>query len=273
VSERIGHHIPPGLLLEAIVPNGAGSVQPFLDIARFQGFALIIGVVGPDPGETVCLKFQTDGELVGLYPIDALLERLYLARNAQQVLDVMTDFVGDDIRLGEIARGIQFILQVLIKAEVNVDLLVGGAVERPHRRFGHTAGGLHGTGKQHQFWVNVLPPHLAKQSPPGVFCVRQDNRDEFDLLIQDGFPCGGSLRRGGVRTRLLQNGGWVAAQQHHHQCQYDGADASANYDWGCATTTALVFYVVTASPKLPPHTVAPDPNERPSRTSSVGRRD
>ena len=51
-----------------------------------------------------------------------------------QVLDVMADFVSDDIGLGEIARRLEAARKLVEKLGVEIDLLVGRAVKRTHRR-------------------------------------------------------------------------------------------------------------------------------------------
>ena len=61
---------------------------------------------------------------------------------AFEVLDVMADLMGDDIGLGEVAGRAEALRQLVEEGRVDVDLLVGRAVERPHRRLAHAAGGL-----------------------------------------------------------------------------------------------------------------------------------
>jgi hypothetical protein len=67
----------------------------------------------------------------------------------------MADLVRDDVRLGEVAGRTEAGAQVAEEVEIEVELAVGGAVERSHRRAGHAAGGL---------------DRAAEQSPSG-FCA------------------------------------------------------------------------------------------------------
>ena len=46
----------------------------------------------------------------------------------------MPDLVRDDVGLGEVARRAEALIELLEEREVEIDLAVGGAVERPHRR-------------------------------------------------------------------------------------------------------------------------------------------
>ena len=66
---------------------------------------------------------------------------LHLGADAQQVLHVVAHLVGDHIGLGKFAGRAQLVLQGFVEAQVDVDLLVGRAVERPHRAWPGAAGG------------------------------------------------------------------------------------------------------------------------------------
>ncbi len=48
-----------------------------------------------------------------------------------EILYVMTDLVRDDVRLREIARRLEALLQLVVEHHIDVDLLVERAVERP----------------------------------------------------------------------------------------------------------------------------------------------
>ena len=64
----------------------------------------------------------------------ALARRLDLIGDAEQLLHVMADLMGDDIGLGEVAGRAEAVLQLLVEVEVDIDLLVVRAVERAHLR-------------------------------------------------------------------------------------------------------------------------------------------
>src|SRR3546814_2822818 len=65
-----------------------------------------------------------------------------LARRAEQILDVMAEFVRDHVILREIALGAEAVLKLVEKARVEIDALIAGAVERPHRRLRRAAARL-----------------------------------------------------------------------------------------------------------------------------------
>ena len=93
----------------------------------------------PDAGEAVGLQLDPNLELIGLGLIHAALHFLYLRQNAEQVLHVMADLVGDHIGLRELAvpaAGIaaaESPLEVLEERGVEINLLIVRTVERPHR--------------------------------------------------------------------------------------------------------------------------------------------
>ena len=85
--------------------------------------------VAPDSCEAVGLELQTDRQSVGLLGI-ALLLGAHLGLDAQQLLQVMASLVRDDVRLRELALDPELLFQLSQEPEVEVDPLVGGAVER-----------------------------------------------------------------------------------------------------------------------------------------------
>ena len=78
------------------------------------------------------------------------------SRDAEQVLHVVADLVGDDVGLGEVARGAEARAQLVEEAEVDVDLLVARTVERAHRRLGEAAGRIDRAREQHQGRLAVV---------------------------------------------------------------------------------------------------------------------
>ena len=84
------------------------------------------GVGGPDAGVAVGLQLEPHraGRLALAVVADALV-------GAEQVLDVVAVLVGDHVGLGErAAAGAEARAQFVVEVEVDVDGLVGGAVER-----------------------------------------------------------------------------------------------------------------------------------------------
>ncbi len=50
VGKGVRSDVAPGLLLQAIVANGAGCVQDFFNIALFKDVLGLVSAVGPDLG-------------------------------------------------------------------------------------------------------------------------------------------------------------------------------------------------------------------------------
>ena len=101
----------------------------------------LIGGVRPHAGVAVRLELQPDRELVRLGWI-RLLELPHARVRAQQVLDVVPELVGEHVRLREIARRAEPLLQLVEEAEIEVDPLVERTVERTHHRLGGAAPGI-----------------------------------------------------------------------------------------------------------------------------------
>ncbi len=85
-------------LLDAVVADGGGRVQAILDVGRREllDVAGLYGVGRPDAGVAVGLQLEADGarRLALAVVADALVR-------ADQMLDVVAVFVGDDVGLGE----------------------------------------------------------------------------------------------------------------------------------------------------------------------------
>lgn len=143
VSKGVGRYIAALPLLEPVVADLAGRVEGLVDVARFHHLSSPIGVMRPQARKAVGLQLRHHREPVvrGLGDLAAL--GLQLSADPQQVLDVMADLVGNDIRLGKVARGVHLVLQVAVEGKVDVDLTVAGAVKGPHGRLGKTTGRLH----------------------------------------------------------------------------------------------------------------------------------
>ncbi len=129
MGERVRVDAAAGLLLEAVVADRLGGAEGLVEVARLE-VALGEDGRGPDARVAVGLELLADRELVGLAGVVAA-EPVDLAARPGQVLDVVADLVGDHVGPGEVAGGAELALHVLVEAEVEVDALVGGAVERP----------------------------------------------------------------------------------------------------------------------------------------------
>jgi len=151
--------------------------------------------------------------------------------------------VGDHVGLGEVARRVEAALQLLVEAEVDIHLLIGRAVERPHRRLAHAAGRAGRAGEQHQRRVDVLLAVGAEDLPPGVLGLGQHVADEPALGVV------GRRRRAALldpRRRhrgLVEHHARIDPEIHRHQGQHDGADADAAPTHRQATASAAILDV------------------------------
>ena len=53
---------------------------------------------------------------------------------------MVADLVGDDIGLGKIAGRAELVAQIVVKGQVDINLVVARTVKRPHGRLRHAAG-------------------------------------------------------------------------------------------------------------------------------------
>src|SRR4051812_45921244 len=141
------------LPLDRVVADRLRSGDRVLDVlvgeVLDQHVALAVlgarGAPRPHAGVAVGLELEPDGVAVG-----ALLG-LHLAHRAEEVLDVVAELVADDVGLDErTGRAVELLLEdVGEERRVEVDRLVAGAVERPHRRRGLTAAARGRAGERH----------------------------------------------------------------------------------------------------------------------------
>src|SRR5215470_15137881 len=173
VGERFRRHAPSRLLLEAVVADGGGGAQPSFDVTRIEKPALP-RVVAPHPGETVRLELHAHGERVAARLGGAAALLRHLPRDAELVLDVVAHLVGDHVGARELAGGTEAPGQILEERAIQVDFVVGGAVEGPHRGAAHATGGVDGTAEEHELrWVILAPP-LPEDGAPGVLGIAED---------------------------------------------------------------------------------------------------
>jgi hypothetical protein len=87
-----------------IITDGRCRTQSFFEIAGLDQVAFPLGVMTPDTGVTIGLKFHADREGVGFHLRHLSSEAMHLFCDAEEVLHVMTDLVGDNIRLRKVSR-------------------------------------------------------------------------------------------------------------------------------------------------------------------------
>ena len=157
------------------------------------------------------------------------------------------------IRLREVARRTEPVLEGFVKAQIDVHLLITRAIKRAHGRLAGATGRRCGAPKKHQARVLVRAAPLAKNVLPHVFGIGQNGGDKTRHLV---------VRRGAVGRRLrlnlcgrppaakqAQNGQRVDAKHPApHQGHHDGADANAapakNRRSTAAAPIAAVLHIV-----------------------------
>src|SRR4029453_19532382 len=122
-------------LLQPIVADGRRGGDSLLDVARVERSALLRRVA-PDAGEAIRLQLLPHRKRVAraIRSVRRLL--LDLLHQAELVLHVWTDLVGNHVGAREITRGAEALRELLEEAQIEIDPPVAGAVERPHRRAG-----------------------------------------------------------------------------------------------------------------------------------------
>src|SRR6185369_7332065 len=183
VGEAVGHHAAGRLLLQGIVADRAGGFQRLVDVAGFDQPAFLIGVVGPHAGEAVGLQFHPHGQGVGFALAHVGAGFADLSLDAQYVLHVMADLVGDHIGLREIAGRAEPARELVEEIEIEIDLLIAWAIERSDRRLREAAGGLGAAGEQHQLGLAILRADLRQELMPGVFGIGENDGDELLQLL------------------------------------------------------------------------------------------
>jgi hypothetical protein len=115
-----------------------------LNVAWLDRLPSLIGIIGPDSGETVGLQFDPHLNTI-CFRLAAclLLCPLRLRQNAEQVLHVMTDLVGDHVSFGEFAglagAATEALLNVTEERGIEINASIVRAVERSHRRLREAA--------------------------------------------------------------------------------------------------------------------------------------
>src|SRR6187402_2559798 len=176
MGEALGDDVSPALHLKLVITDLARRLERFLDVSDLQkslrlGSLRPFRSVGPDSGETIRLQFQLHRSLVGLFLAGTLLNRFDLFGNVEQVLDVMTDLVSDYISLCKISGGSESITEFLKKREVEINLLVGWAVERTHRSLSKPARGFHRSREKNKSRGAIRASAFLEDLRPGIFGI------------------------------------------------------------------------------------------------------
>ena len=158
MGPAFGARVTRGSALDHVVTDRRGGSQSLFDVTRLQQVPVAGRVMAPDPGETIGLELEPHRDGVGLGGTSPAARLFDAVGDAEQVLDVMAHFVRDHIGLGEVAGCAEPLLQFPKETQVDVDLAVVGAIERPHGGRSEAAGRLHGTGEEYERRFPVLAP-------------------------------------------------------------------------------------------------------------------
>ena len=106
-----------------------------------------------------------------------------LTENAQQVLHVVTHFMGDDVGIREVAVSTNLALHGGEETQVDVEFLVARAIEWSYCRRCCTAGRVDAVGKEHQRGRRILATHLLEHLAPNVLGGCQHLARELSELL------------------------------------------------------------------------------------------
>src|SRR4029079_3757882 len=169
-----------------------------------------------------------------------------------QFLHMMSNFVGDNVSLCKIAASTQPFLELTEKTEVDVNLSILRTIKRTGRSPGEATAGLNHVGEEHQPRLLVLSAHLPEDVVPRVFCIGENNRDEFRCVIARRLSI--DLRRLRYLRLLLrvEQRLRIPAQHEIKNDENHGANSAA-HNGASAAGSASVFNIFAFSLPLPKH--------------------
>ena len=137
----------------------------------------------PDAGVAVRLELDAHGAAGRAAPL------LGLAEVAEEILRVVAVLVREDVRLGKrAALRIEAVAELLEEAEVDVDVLVGGTVERPDLGARLAAAGVGGTREEDGLGRLVVADRTLPEDLDAV-----DDTDDAAVLAVVGVGAGPTL--------------------------------------------------------------------------------
>jgi hypothetical protein len=169
--------------LKSIIADRARCAHRFFDIAGFNNVLDPVSITRPNACQKICLELEPDRKLIVFRLTHSTARRLHTIANAEQVLHVMSNFVGDDVGLCEIPSRAETILELTKKTEIDVNASILRTIERTGGATGEPAAGLNQVREKHEPRFLVLPAHLAEDLVPGVFGIGENDGDEFRRLI------------------------------------------------------------------------------------------
>jgi len=98
-------------MLESVIANRGGRAHRFFDIAGFDNALDSVGITGPNASQKICLQLEPDREPIVFRFTDPSARRLHMIGNTEQILHMMSNFVGYNVSLCEIASCTQAFLE------------------------------------------------------------------------------------------------------------------------------------------------------------------
>jgi hypothetical protein len=166
--------------LKSVIANCVGSAHRFFNIASFDDVLDPVGIPRPNAGQKICLQLEPDRELIVFRLTNSTARRLEAIGDTEQILNVMSNFVGYNVGLCEIASRTQAFLELTEKTEVDINASILRTIERTGRATGEPAAGLNQVGEEHQPWFLILSAHLPEELMPRVFGIGENDSDNFD---------------------------------------------------------------------------------------------
>jgi len=96
---------------------------------------------------------------------------------------MVSHLMGDDVGLGKIPGNAEAFVQFFEEAEIEINLLVTGAIKRSNGRLRHSTSGFDGAGKENQLGWNIGLSGTIKGFGPDIFSFSQYNGNEPAHII------------------------------------------------------------------------------------------
>src|SRR6266851_735783 len=238
VGKRIRHHPPGRLPLQRIVADRRCRGQRCIDVAGFEeARALLLFAVDPDARQTIRLQLDPHLQRVGLrLAAGLLLQPRHARQDAEQVLDMMPGFMGDDIGRGEFAgiarAAAKPRLDLTEESGIEKNLLVRRAVERPHRRLRHAAApAIGGVAKQHDARTRIGLTAGLEDLAPAIVDLAEDAGDHVAHLVGRRTGLGGrGPAIGLIARRLSATGKNLRAADQDARIDAEGVTDETEHD-------------------------------------------
>ena len=247
--------------LQMVVADGGGGAEGSGDVVLVDDVALG-GGVRPDAGEAVGLEFEVDGELIS-FARNLFRQPAHFALDAGELLDVVAEFVSENVGLGEVSRVAAHAFEVIPEIEIDVDLFIGWTIEGAGRGLGSSAAGVGGVAVEDKLRVAVLQALSGKDLGPGPLRVIEDEADQLGFAVIGGagrrtVGIGGCGVWGDVRAAaageecsdVVLTGEEADDEQEEDA---DEADAAAAETASAAGGAPAIFYIGTHSSWCPVH--------------------